>query len=133
MTPEQQKQKAIEFLKEFEHPDAARLGAMLSDNFEYELIARIPGVQTKFNREEALRNFTTMLKAMAPNGFNFKFGTAISEGPHVAVQLEGDTTAANGRRYNNRYHFYLRFEGDKIAQVREYCDTNHVREVFMTP
>jgi ketosteroid isomerase-like protein len=91
----------------------------------------MPG-QTRFNREEALRNFSVLLKAMCPNGFNFKFGVAISEGPHVAIQLEGDAIASNGKRYNNRYHFYFRFEGDKIAQVREYCDTNHVREVFMS-
>jgi ketosteroid isomerase-like protein len=131
MTPEQQKQKAIQLLKEFDNPDAARISALLSDNFEYELMMHMPGMQTLFNRGEAMKNFTVMLKAMAPNGFNLKIGTAISEGPHVAVQAEGDTTAANGRRYHNRYQFYFRFEGDKIAQVREYCDTNHVREVFM--
>ena len=28
--------------------------------------------------------------------------------------------------------FYLRFDGDRICQVREYNDTNHVREVFMS-
>jgi uncharacterized protein len=131
MTLEQQKEKAIQLLKEFENPDAARISALISDNFEYELMMHMPGVPTRYNREEAMKNFTVMLKAMAPNGFNFKFGTVISEGPHVAVQVEGDTIAANGRRYHNRYQFYFRFEGDKIAQVREYCDTNHAREVFM--
>ena len=28
---------------------------------------------------------------------------------------------------------YLSFAGDKIAQVLEYCDTNHAREVFVAP
>jgi ketosteroid isomerase-like protein len=132
MTPEQQKQTAIQLLKEFENPDPARIGAMIADNFEYELMGKIAGVQTRFNREQALKNFSVMLKAMAPNGFNFKFGTAISEGPNVALQVESDTIVANGKRYNNHYHWYFRFEGDKIAQMREYCDTNHVREVFMS-
>jgi ketosteroid isomerase-like protein len=77
-----------------------------------------------------LEGFVTMLKAMLPRGLNFKFGTVLSEGPHVAIQAESNTEAANGRKYANRYHFYFRFEGDKIAVVREYCDTNHVREVF---
>ena len=49
----------------------------------------------------------------------------------VAIQAESDTVAANGKKYQNRYHFYFRFEGDRIALVREYNDTNHVREVFM--
>jgi ketosteroid isomerase-like protein len=38
----------------------------------------------------------------------------------------------NGRRYVQRYHFYLRFEGELIAEGLEYNDTNLVREVFLT-
>ena len=41
-----------------------------------------------------------------------------------------DTTAANGRRYANRYHWYVRFDGDKIAQLREYADTDHIRQTL---
>ena len=54
----------------------------------------------------------------------------VAEGPHVAIQAEADTMAGNGKRYANRYHFYIRFEGDRIVQAREYNDTNHVRETF---
>jgi uncharacterized protein len=132
MTATEQKETALRFLREFENPDAARLGAMMAGDFTYELMMRTEGAQTRFNREEALRNFVVMLKAMAPSGFNLKFGTVISEGPHVAVQCESNTVAGNGKKYANRYTFYFRFEGDKIAELREYCDTNHVREVFMS-
>lgn len=132
MNSEQQKQRAIEFLNQLEHPDPDKLAAMMTDNFEYELMARMPGVPTRFNKEETLRDFVGMLKTMATNGFNFRFDTPICEGPDVAVQGESRTVIANGKPYNNRYFFYLRFEGDKIACLREYCDTNHVREVFMS-
>jgi ketosteroid isomerase-like protein len=71
-----------------------------------------------------------VLKAMFPNGLNFKFHTIIAEGPQVAVQAESDTVAGNGKKYANRYHFYFRFAGDRISQVREYNDVNLVREVF---
>jgi ketosteroid isomerase-like protein len=37
----------------------------------------------------------------------------------------------NGKPYRQRYAFYLRFEGDRIAEGREYNDTNLVREVFI--
>ncbi len=43
-----------------------------------------------------------------------------------------DTIASNGRNYRQRYSFYLRFEGGRIAEGREYNDTNLVREVFLT-
>jgi ketosteroid isomerase-like protein len=132
VTTESQKQRAMEFLKEFERPDPARLAAFITEDFEYELMARMPGVKTHFNREEAMRDFVGMLKVIVPNGFNFGYGVAISDGPHVVVEAESRTTTSSGRPYNNRYLFFFRFDGDKIARMREYCDTNHVREVFMT-
>jgi ketosteroid isomerase-like protein len=56
----------------------------------------------------------------------------VTEGPHVFVLAEADTIAAKGRPYRQRYAFYLRFEGELIAEGREYNDTNLVREVFLT-
>jgi hypothetical protein len=47
------------------------------------------------------------------------------------VQAESDTVVGNGKRYNNRYHFYVLFRGNQIAQFREYNDSNHVREVLL--
>jgi len=132
MTSDEQKHRAVEFLKELEHPDTARLSPMMTEDFVYELMTRIPGVPTRFNKEEMLRDFVGMLKTTVTRGFNFRFDTVICEGPHVAVQGESHTTISNGKAYNNRYFFYLRFAGDKIAALREYCDTNHVREVFMS-
>jgi len=67
---------------------------------------------------------------MMPTGLGLRIDTVICEGDRCAVQAESNTTAMNGKKYNNRYHFDIRFEGDKIAEVREYCDTNHAREVF---
>ncbi len=50
---------------------------------------------------------------MMPNGLNMKYGTVFSEGNNVSVQCESNTTAANGRKYSNLYHFYVKFDGDK--------------------
>jgi ketosteroid isomerase-like protein len=81
---------------------------------------------------EGLKAFIRGLKAMMPRGLGLKIETIICEGDRCAVQAESDTIAANGKHYNNRYHFDIRFDGDKIAEVREYCDTNHAREVFFS-
>jgi ketosteroid isomerase-like protein len=95
-------------------------------------MGRLPGVAPTRGKEAFLKSTPAVLKAMFPNGLNMKFHSTIAEGPHVAIQAESDTTASNGKKYANRYHFYFLFKGDKIAQVREYNDTNHVREVFMS-
>jgi ketosteroid isomerase-like protein len=132
MTTEEQKLRAVQFLKEFERPEPDRIATMITDDFEYELMARMPGVQTRFNREETLRDFVGMLKMTVPGGFNFAIGLTISVGPNVVVEAESHTATASGNPYDNRYLFHFQFSGDKISRMREYCDTNHVREVFMS-
>jgi hypothetical protein len=92
-------------------------------------MTRMEGMPPMKGRD-GIKNLAGTLKTLMPGGMGLKFGTVICEGDHCAVQAESDATAMNGKKYNNRYHFYLRFAGDKIAEVREYCDTNHTREVF---
>ena len=132
MSLEKQKESAVTFLKNFEHPDPKVFENLLADNFEFEMMGRLPGVSPVRGKEVFIKQMSQTLKAMFPNGLNLKFSTIIAEGAQVAVQCESDTTAANGKKYANRYHFYFRFAGDKIEQAREYNDVNHVREVFMS-
>jgi uncharacterized protein len=127
MNTAEMKEAVIEFLKEFEDPDPIKLEVLVSNNFVFQVIS---SGNEPLRGKEGARSLAKNLKAALPNGLNMKFGTIIAEGDHAAVQCESDTKAVNGRRYNNRYHFYFRFEGDKIAEVKEYCDTQHAREVF---
>ncbi len=124
-----QKQRALAFLEQMNHPDANVLAELIADDFEFEFMMRASGVKAQ-KRDEFLKWFPKIMKSWFPNGLNMKFHTVVAEGPHVAVQAEADTIAGNGKRYSNRYHFFIRFEGDRIAQAREYNDTNHVRETF---
>lgn len=132
MNLSEQKERALSFLKNLEAADAAAFEGMLADNFEFEMMGRLPGVAPVRGKDAFLKQMPATLKAMFPNGLNLKFHTVIAEGPHVAIQAESDTVAGNGKKYANRYHFYFRFAGDRIEQVREYNDVNHVREVFMS-
>jgi len=132
MTLEQQKEKARTFLMTLDKPDAKFLGELLTDDFEFEMMGRLPGVAPMRGKDTFIKGMTATMKAMFPNGLNLKIHTVIAEGPHVAIQAESDTVAGNGKKYANRYHFYFRFDGDKLGNVREYNDVNHVREVFMS-
>ena len=132
MTTVEEKETALKFLRTLENPDPKALADMVTDNFEFEMMGRLPGISPMRGKETFAKALTATLKAMFPKGLNLKFHTVIAEGPHVAIQCESDTIAANGKKYANRYHFYFRFDGDKLAQVREYNDVNHVREVFMS-
>lgn len=64
------------------------------------------------------------------NGLAQKFGAFTAEGDRVAVEVEVDGIAPNGKHYNNTYHYLLYFRDGKIAKVKEYVDTYHAAEVF---
>ena len=127
-----QKEAATTFLRALDKVDTAVLGNLVSDNFEFEMMGRLPGVKPVRGKDKFLANMPKTLNTMFPNGLNMKVVTVVAEGPHVAIQAESDTVAGNGKKYANRYHFYFLFEGDHIVQVREYNDVNLVREVFFT-
>jgi ketosteroid isomerase-like protein len=131
MTPAEKKELATEFLSEFEDPDPVRLATMVSNDFEWIVMTRMEGMAPT-KGHEGLKNFAKGMKVMMPSGLGLKIYTVICEGDRCAIQAESNTVVANGKKYNNRYHFDIRFDGDKIAEVREYCDTNHAREVFFT-
>lgn len=124
-----QKERAIAFVEQMNHPDPKVLADLITDDFEFEFMMRAPGVKPQ-KHDEFLNWFPKIMKSWFPNGLNMKTQTVVSEGPLVAIQAEAETIAGNGKRYANRYHFFIRFEGDRIAQAREYNDTNHVRETF---
>jgi len=126
----EQKQAATTFLQALDKIDPAVIGNLISDDFEFEMMGRLPGIQPIRGKDKFLANMPKTLTAMFPNGLNMKIVTTVAEGPHVAIQAESDTVAGNGKKYANRYHFYFRFDGDRIGQVREYNDVNLVREVF---
>jgi ketosteroid isomerase-like protein len=132
MTQAEQKRRAIRFLENFNHPDAKVFEELTTENFTFEIVSGIKEFPPIRGRANFAAAETANLIKLFPNGLKMKLGTVICEGPHVAVLAEADTVAANGRPYRQRYNFYLRFEGDKIAEGREYNDTNLVREVFLT-
>ncbi len=129
MTSAEKKELATEFLSEFRDPDPARLATMISNDFQWQVMTRMEGFGP-LKGHEGLKNLVRSIKSMMPSGLGLRIDTVICEGDRCAVQAESNTTASNGKKYNNRYHFDIRFVGDKIAEVREYCDTDHVREVF---
>lgn len=129
MGAEVQRERAITFVMQMNHPDPNVLSEIIADAFEFEFMMRAPGVKPQ-KHDEFLTWFPKIMKSWFPNGLNMKIDTVVQEGPLVAIQAEAETIAGNGKRYANRYHFFIRFEGDRIVQAREYNDTNHVRETF---
>ena len=54
----------------------------------------------------------------------------IAEGDKVAVEAKGYAELLDGRKYDCQYHFLITIRGGKVADVREYMDTQHAKEIF---
>jgi len=57
---------------------------------------------------------------------------AIAEGDRVAAEVQSAGELANGRRYRQEYHFLITFRDGLITAVREYLDTQHVHDVWVS-
>jgi len=127
----ERKECAIRFLENFNHPDPDVFASLVTDDFRFEIVCGLK----EFPPIVGGRGFATKeaqtLKQLFPDGLNLEIETVIAEAEHIVVLAHANTVAMNGKAYRQRYAFYLRFEGNRIAEGREYNDTNLVREVFI--
>ena len=131
MDIEKQREQARKFLENFNHADPRVFEQAVTDDFTFEIVSSMKEFPPLRGRHEFVEKEIATLRRLFPNGLNLTLETIICEGPHVAALAHCDTVANNGRRYQQRYHFYLRFEGELIAEGREYNDTDLIRKVFL--
>ncbi|HKV54818.1 MAG TPA: nuclear transport factor 2 family protein [Candidatus Binataceae bacterium] len=131
MGSDEQKRLAVTFLENFNTADPEVFASLVTDNFRFEIISSLKEFPPILGGPEFAIKEAETLKRLFPEGLKLILETVVSEDSHVIVLAKADTIAMNGRRYAQRYAFYLRFEGNRIAEGREYNDTNLVREVFL--
>jgi ketosteroid isomerase-like protein len=132
MNQAQQKERARRFLENFNEADPKVFAELITEDFTFEIMSGLKEFPPMHGRDTFAYGESTALKQLFPHGLKLKLGRIISEGQDVVVLAEADTVGIKDRPYRQRYAFYLRFEGDLIAEGREYNDTNLVREVFLT-
>jgi ketosteroid isomerase-like protein len=129
------KDKGREFLSAMFSGDAARLRAVILDEFKMWMpqsakeAANMP--IPLLGRENAVATLTGF------GGSVFKRSTvkwdemtSLAEDDRVAIQfrLRGETVT--GLKYDNTYVFLFRIAGDKVAEVWESTDTAYAQKVF---
>jgi uncharacterized protein len=71
-----------------------------------------------------------MLKQATKNGIEVRILNLTAEEDRVSAEWEGRATLANGKPYNNQYHFLCFVRNGRIYRINEYLDTKLVQEVF---
>ena len=108
--------------------------------FELFSAGRVPAMITLF-RDDATYWFPTTRKTYTMPEFAeglawiqsrldgpiaFELGPMLADGNAVAVQVESFAKTVEGKPFNNLYHVYFEFDGDRVIRAREYNDTAHV-------
>ncbi|BCW05879.1 nuclear transport factor 2 family protein [Arthrobacter sp. NtRootA1] len=132
MNPDRQKERIREFIAALDRNATADLADMIAADFQFEIITSAPGSSQKVDRNQFLEVMPGVLREMFPNGFNYTCGQALADGTHASMQGSCETVTGSGKRYSNRYHWYFRFQGDKINLFREHLDSYAAFEAFQS-
>jgi len=132
MSIEQNKKTVEQFLAKFSRKDLAGILSTMSDDCTWwiggkpELFA-LCGTKTKAQMGELLGQLIPPMK----NGLEMRLRAMTAEGDRVAAEVESYGELPDGKVYNNEYHFLFVVRDGKIAQVKEYLDTQHTFDIFL--
>ena len=65
-----------------------------------------------------------------PKGLVFTVRNMVAESNQVAAEVESLGQHVNGKTYANKYHFLFTFQDQRFAEVKEYMDTLHLKELI---
>lgn len=121
--------KAKDFLEAMGKGDVSRVRALASDELEYWVAGRtsLSGSRDMAQLAAGMPNFAKFF----PHGLRMSVTGTTAEAQRVAVEAVSHGTTADGKTYENSYHFLFEFDDSgKIAKLREYMDTAHVADIF---
>ncbi len=81
----------------------------------------------------SVRAFSALLAtlhARTIDGIHVTAGLILEQGDHLFVEATSHGPLKDGRLYANRYAFLFHFRGDRVALVKEYSDSAHVKAMF---
>jgi len=126
------KDLVTEFLKRFGRNDVPGVLDMMDEECTWWIGGKVElfplaGVKSK----DEMRGILGAIVEPMPNGLEMRLRATTAEGERVAAEVESYGEAANGRIYNNDYHFLFRVRDGKMIEIKEYLDTMHTKAVFI--
>jgi ketosteroid isomerase-like protein len=103
--------------------------AMLSEDVKFETPGSSPisGVKTK---AQVAKEFPA-LREVLPGGIEFTILSVTAEEDRVHMELAGKSKTADGKDYNNRYHYAFVIRNGQIVGFRDYLDHDLVMRILV--
>jgi uncharacterized protein len=77
-----------------------------------------------------MKALIAQLKPMLPRLPDMTIASSIAEADRVALEVSGKCELADGRRYDNEYHFLIFVRDGRVCLVKEYTDTKLGHDAF---
>ena len=85
----------------------------------------------RFEGQDAVRReLIAPLYALFATQYKAQAISIVGEGDCVVAEVQGDVMTKLGERYSNAYCLVFKFQGSKIIELVEYCDTDLIERVL---
>ena len=122
------KQLVSQFFELFSNGDIDTAFALVSDDASWWVPGDLPFSGTKTKAEYL--QVVGAIQSGFPGGLKLDATSMIAEGNKVAVEVASYGQHANGRTYENKYHFLITLEDGKMTEIKEYMDTLHLHQLI---
>lgn len=125
---EHNKRVALSFYHALTAKDPVALDEVLAPDAELWVIGTTPA-SGSCGKARFMELFAHMRHAI-DGPMTFVFDAVTAEEDRVSILAHGIMKTVSGKDYNQTYHFFVRVRGDQVVEMREYMDTELLREVF---
>ena len=129
MSVESNKELVTNFWSAFSKGDIKTAFASLSDEISWLIPGNLPNLSGLRKGKAEILNFARGAAKMFPSGLQSELRRVYCDGDTVLIEMTNRGKLFNGRDYENEYCFVFEIEGGKIRRVREYVDTQKVKEL----
>ena len=131
MNAEQNKELATRTLTSLLKGDVEATLANMADEISWMVPGNLPVSGLKKGKA-AVAGFVKGVKQGFPAGLVPEIRKVHADGDTVIVELTNRGKAHNGKDYENEYCFVFEIEAGKIRRMREYVDTQRVKEILFS-
>ena len=116
--------------KNLENGDGQQFFAHVADDVDWTVEGTHPLAGHYRSKADFVSHTFEKLNKVLPKGAELYVEHALVSGEWAVVELRSLATAKNGLRFDNRYCWVCRFQGEKIVEVRAYLDSALVARLF---
>lgn len=126
------KEAVRHFLKVFSTGDVDGILECLDDDCTWWISGNVPGISGSYSKQQMGELLSGIVNIYKQGALPIIPGDMTAEGRRVAVEAESCSELRNGRMFKNTYHFLFEVDGEHITRIREYSDTLHMYETFVS-